>query len=77
MNQVHEFKYLLYMMNNKGTKKVECQNKLMNGRRFAGAIRALVIIKRLNLTCARLLYKSLLIPTLVYERKGRKKSGKE
>lgn len=36
MKQGHEFNYLRCMMNNRGTEKVEGENKIMNKRRVGG-----------------------------------------
>lgn len=36
-------------MNNRGTNKVNCENKVMNGRRVAGEIKVLVKNKELIL----------------------------
>lgn len=63
MEQEHEFNYLGCLMNDRGAEKVECEDKLMNGRRVPGAIRALVDKKGLSLECASVLHESLLILT--------------
>lgn len=41
IEKVHEFKYLEFMVNDRGTEKIECKTKVMNGSRVAGAIKAL------------------------------------
>lgn len=51
------FKYLVCMVNNRGTKK-ECESKVMNRRRTTGAIKAQVNKKRLILECGSVLQES-------------------
>src|SRR5678815_4489350 len=45
LEQVSEFKYLGYMLDEKGTDDAECSRKVVNGREVAGAIKSLVDIK--------------------------------
>lgn len=45
MGQVTKLKS---MVNNRGTERVECENKIMNGRRDVEVIRALANEKELN-----------------------------
>lgn len=49
MEQVHKCKYLRCIVYNRGTKKVECENKVTNGRRVAVSIKELVNERRLSL----------------------------
>ena len=60
LEQVSEFKYLGYMLDDKGTDDAEC------GRKVAGAIKSLVNAKGLSLECMRVLHESMLIPVLMY-----------
>lgn len=68
MEQVYEFKYLECKVNNRGTKKLECENKVVNRRRVVGAIKALVNKNGLSLECASVLNESPKIPILMYGR---------
>lgn len=54
------------MVNDIDTQKGQYENTAMYKRRVTIAIRILVDAKRLNLKCASLLYKSILILTLLY-----------
>ena len=47
------------------TYKGECSRKVSSGRRVAGAIRSLVNARDLQLKCARVLHKTLLVPVLM------------
>ena len=60
LEQVSEFKYLGYMLDEKGTDDGECCRKVVNGRKVAGAIKSLVNVKGLSLECA------MLLPVLLY-----------
>lgn len=51
---------------------VECENKLRNKRRVVRVIGVLVNAKKLSLDCTRVLHKSMLISTLMYERRREK-----
>ena len=64
--QVSEFKYLGYMMNDKGTDDAECGRKVSSGRKVAGAIKSLVNVKGLSIECTRVLHESMLLPVLMY-----------
>lgn len=64
MEQVHEIKYLEYVVKDKGIEKVESENKVINSKQVVGAIKLLVNETK---ECAKVLHKSLLIPTLLYE----------
>ena len=44
----------------------QCSRKVVSGERVAGAIRSLVNDRSLQLECARVLHKSLLVPVLIY-----------
>lgn len=65
MEEVHAFKYLGCRVNYKDTEKVEYKNKLINGRKIAGAIKGSVFERKLSLEYARVFNENLLIPTLV------------
>src|SRR5678815_352953 len=43
LEQVSEFKYLGYVLDEKGTDDAECSRKVVNGRKVAGAIKSLVL----------------------------------
>lgn len=64
MEQMQEFKYLECMVNDKGINVVEYENKLMSGRTVAGAIRALVDMKRLKLVYAKCYTRQLILTLL-------------
>jgi hypothetical protein len=66
LEQVSEFKYLGYMIEEKGTDEAECTRKVASGRRVGGAIKSLVNAKNLSLECTRRLHESMLIPVLMY-----------
>ena len=51
LEQVSEFKYLGYMLDDKGTDDAECGRKVSSGRKVAGAIKSLVNAKGLSLEC--------------------------
>ena len=53
-------------MNESGTDETECFREVACGRRVAGAIRSPVNVWSLQLECARVLPKSLLMPVLMY-----------
>lgn len=61
MKQVHKFKYLGCMVNNKGTVVVVVCEKLMNGRRVAETIKRLVNENCPSLEYTRVVHKNLLI----------------
>ena len=56
LEQMSEFKYLGYMVDEKGTDDAECSMKVVNGRKMAGAIKSLVDAKGISLECARVLH---------------------
>src|SRR5678815_3688058 len=64
LEQVSEFKYLGYVLDEKGTDDAECSRKVVNGRKVAGAIKSLVNVKGLSLT--RVLHEGMLLPVLLY-----------
>jgi hypothetical protein len=66
LEQVPVFKYLGYMIENKGIDDVECDRKVSNGRRVAGAIKTLANTKNLSLECIRRLHECMLVPVLMY-----------
>src|SRR5678815_3865859 len=66
LEQVSEFKYLGYMLDEKGTDDAECSKKIVNGRKVASAIKSLVNVKGLSLECARVLHEGMLLPVLLY-----------
>src|SRR5678815_529760 len=61
LEQMSEFKYLGYMLDEKGTEDAECSRKVVNGRKVAGAIKSLVNAKGLSLECARVLHEGMLL----------------
>ena len=66
LEKVSEFKYLGYMLDEKGTDDAECSRIVMSGKKVAGAIRALVNERGLSLDCVRILHESMLLPVLLY-----------
>ena len=66
LEQVSEFKYLGYVLNEMGTDDVECKRKVASGRKVSGGIKALENEKGLSLECARILHESMLLPVLLY-----------
>lgn len=66
LEQVQSFKYLGSVLNVKGNDEADCENKVVQGRKVSGAIRALVNAKGMSVECARVLHESMLVPTLVY-----------
>src|SRR5678816_4114816 len=65
LEQVSEFKYLGYMLDEKGTDDAECSRKVVNGRKVAGAIKFLVDVKGLSSECARVLHEGMLLQVLM------------
>ena len=53
-------------MNESGTDEEVCNRKVASERSIVGAIRTLVNARGLQLECARVLYKSLLVSVLIY-----------
>ena len=51
LEQVSEFKYLGYMLDERGTDDTECGRKVSSGRREASAIKLLVNAKCLSIEC--------------------------
>ena len=49
-----------------GIDEAECRRTVVSGRRVEGAIRSLVNARSLQLECARVVYKSLLVYVLIY-----------
>ena len=66
LEQVSEFKYLGYMLDERGTDDAECRRKMSNERRVAGAIKSLVNAKGLSIECNRVLHENMLVQTLLY-----------
>jgi hypothetical protein len=66
LEQVSEFKYLGYMIENKGGDDAECDRKVSNGRRVAGAITTMGNAKNLNLECLKRLHECMLVPVLMF-----------
>src|SRR5678815_731101 len=56
LEQVSEFDYLGYMLDEKGTDDAECSRKVVNDRKVACAIKSLVDVKGLSPECARVLH---------------------
>ena len=69
LEHVSEFKYLGCVLDESGTNWAECSRKVASGRKVAGAIRSLVKARDLQLECARVLHKTLLVPVLMYDSK--------
>ena len=65
LEQVSEFKYLGYVLDDRGTDDAECSRKVSSGRRVAGAIKSLMNAKGLSLECAKVLHESMLLPVLM------------
>src|SRR5678816_4114129 len=63
LGQVSEFKYLGYMLDEKGTDDTESYEWY---RKVAGAIKSLVDVKGLSLECYRVLHEGMLLPVLMY-----------
>src|SRR5678815_2338385 len=66
LKQVSEFKYLGYVLDEKGTDDAECGRKVVNGRKVAGAIKSFMNVKGLSLECARVLHEGMLLLVLLY-----------
>ena len=66
LEQVSEFKYLGCALNESNTDDAESLRKVPSGRKVAGAIRSLVIVRGLHLDCARALHEGLFVPVLLY-----------
>ena len=64
LERVSEFKYLGCVLDESGKYEAECSRKVASGRRVAGAIRSLVNARSLQIECARVLHKSLLVAIL-------------
>ena len=54
LEHVSEFKYLGCVLDESGTNGAECNRKVANGRRVAGAVKSLVNARDLQLDCASL-----------------------
>ena len=65
LEHVSEFKYLGCVLDESGTDDAECSRKVASGRRVAGAMKALVNDRDLQLECA-ILHDSLMVPVLTY-----------
>ena len=70
LEQVTEFKYLGYMLNEKGMNDTEYGKKVTSGKKVAGAIKPLVNAKRLSCEHNRVLNESMLLPVLMYDSKA-------
>ena len=66
LEHVSEFIYLGCFLDESGTDEAEGHNKVVSGRRVAGAIRFLVNVKGLKLECTRLLNETLLVSVFMY-----------
>ena len=66
LEQVSEFKYLGYVLDESGTDVAECSRKVASKRRVAGTIKSLVKAINLQLECARILHETLFVPVLMY-----------
>ena len=62
-----EFSYLGSVLNVSGSDEGDCNKRVMNGRKIAGGIRALVNEKCLSMKCAKILHEKVLVTTLMYE----------
>ena len=65
LEHTSEFKYLGCVLDEPGADRAECNRKVANGRRVAGAIRFLVNIRDLQLECVRFLHETLLVSVLM------------
>ena len=54
------------VLDESGTDRTKCSRKVANRIRVTGAIRSLVNTRYLQLECARVLHKTLLVPVLMY-----------
>ena len=59
-------KYLECVLDELGTDEAECRRKVPNGRRDADAIRCLFTDRGLQLECARVFHKLLIVPVLIH-----------
>ena len=66
LEHVSEFKYLGCILHESGTDETERIRTVVSGRTVEGAIRYLVNARSLQLECARVLHKSLLVPVFMY-----------
>ena len=66
LEEVSEFKYLGFVLNQSGSDDVECRRKIVSGRKVEGTIRFLVNDRGLQLECVRVLHEGLLVPVLLY-----------
>ena len=55
----------------------QCNRKVANGRRVAGAIRFLINARSLEVDCVRVLHESLLVPVLMYDSETREERSRE
>ena len=65
LDHVSEFKNLECVLGELGTDKAEHRRKVTNGRKVAGPVMSLVNTRGLQLECARVLHKILLVPVLM------------
>ena len=56
LEHVSKFKYLGYVLDKSGRDEAESQRKGVNGGTIAAAFRSLVIVRGLQLECARVLH---------------------
>ena len=66
LENVSEFKYLVYVLNKSGADGAECSRKVASRRTVAGAIRSLVNAKDLQVQCARVLHETWLVPVVMF-----------
>ena len=77
LEDVSEFKYLGCVLDESGREGVDCSRKRGRGRRVAGAVRSLLIVRDLQLECAKVLHETLLIPVLIYGSEAMLRKEKE
>ena len=66
LEHAYELKYLECLLDETGIDGAECIRKMASGRRVEGAIKSLVNATDLQIECARVLHKTLLVPVLTY-----------
>ena len=83
LDQILEFKYLRYVLDESCRDRAVCSRKVVRGRRVAGAIRSLVNNRDLQLDLTRVLHETLHVSVLMYrivavlwkERKRKRQKG--
>ena len=66
LEHVSEFKYFGCVLDESSTDEAEYRRKVASGMGIAGVLRSLISAKGLQLECARVVHKSLLVPVLMY-----------